>query len=296
MDTDGECIKFKCANSDEGLSGEGASIKCVKCPTDAPLGGVHPETGRCVSCESGEWFDSQTGECVRARILTRVDLQYGAGRTKNATTNVELQCWTMMNPEDYSCCVAQVGCARDEEGQVTNVPVSLIDILKRDRNKYLVWSKMNAMSMESTSTESLDVNVLTKGTLLNNTLIGKKVEIPNALQERLNENLNTQVIDIPKVVLPNTDSKITPTLTIPADRLETLQDRLDANLKTQVVDTPKVTLPAQNDKIQQSQPIYMPQPTNTDLRGNGLGNTNTGLIGNTGGGLIKTPNSMLKSF
>ncbi len=106
LDTDGDCIKFKCANSKEGFPAEGSAKTCSKCNPEFPLGGVNSETGRCVACESGEWFDENTGVCVDAKILTKIDMQYGPGKTKNASTNVEEQCWTMVSPDDYVKCMA----------------------------------------------------------------------------------------------------------------------------------------------------------------------------------------------
>lgn len=80
---------------------------CADCTTNL-RGGISPQDGTCVKCDLGKIFNSDAASsnyCVEARALTKTDLQYGSGKTKNSLLDLGDQCWTISDPEEYKNCV-----------------------------------------------------------------------------------------------------------------------------------------------------------------------------------------------
>lgn len=80
---------------------------CADCATNL-RGGISPQDGTCVKCDLGKIFNSDAASsnyCVEARALTKTDLQYGSGKTKNSLLDLGDQCWTISDPEEYKNCV-----------------------------------------------------------------------------------------------------------------------------------------------------------------------------------------------
>lgn len=104
IDSTGDCVKYMCKDKTKAFPASG-NFECTEC-AGSIRGGQNPLTGLCVKCEQlGQYFDTKTGECKSAMAFTRIDMQYGKGKTKETNTKPENQCWTKVSPEDYKDCV-----------------------------------------------------------------------------------------------------------------------------------------------------------------------------------------------
>ncbi len=104
IDATGNCVKYMCKDKTKAFPASG-NFECAEC-AGSIRGGQNPLTGLCVKCEQlGQYFDTKTGECKNAMAFTRIDMQYGKGKTKETNTKPENQCWTKVSPEDYKDCV-----------------------------------------------------------------------------------------------------------------------------------------------------------------------------------------------
>lgn len=104
IDSTGDCVKYMCKDKTKAFPASG-NFECAEC-AGSIRGGQNPLTGLCVKCEQlGQYFDTKTGECKNAMAFTRIDMQYGKGKTKETNTKPENQCWTKVSPEDYKDCV-----------------------------------------------------------------------------------------------------------------------------------------------------------------------------------------------
>lgn len=76
---------------------------CTQCVENMRTG-VNPSNGTCVTCEIGEIFNaSAPGYCADATGFSQEQMQYGTGQNKNV--DLERQCWTITDPDDYDDCV-----------------------------------------------------------------------------------------------------------------------------------------------------------------------------------------------
>lgn len=107
MPAGAECPDFRCKNNNQAF----ASITdktCVSCPSSM-RGGVSPIDGTCVSCELGTVFNGRATDsehlCKPAIRLTKTDMQYGFGYTKNSRPDVADQCWGLGQIDEYRACV-----------------------------------------------------------------------------------------------------------------------------------------------------------------------------------------------
>ena len=76
---------------------------CTPC-VESMRTGINPSNGTCVTCEIGEIFDATApGYCAEATGFSQEQMQYGTGQNKNV--ELELQCWTIVAPDEYSNCV-----------------------------------------------------------------------------------------------------------------------------------------------------------------------------------------------
>ncbi len=108
MDTSTEdCARFWCTESGKAFKAVGDTT-CVDCATGIK-GGQSKINGTCVKCETGQFFDKDSGECKSAAAYSKMDLQYGKGKTKNSNMPLENQCWTILTPEEYRKCVESGG-------------------------------------------------------------------------------------------------------------------------------------------------------------------------------------------
>ena len=104
IDATGDCLKYVCKDKTKAFPASG-NFECAEC-AGSIRGGQNPLTGLCVKCEQlGQYFDTKTGDCKSANAFTRIDMQYGKGKTKETNTKPENQCWTKVDPEEYKDCV-----------------------------------------------------------------------------------------------------------------------------------------------------------------------------------------------
>jgi len=119
-DTEAGCTKYFC--SEEGMAFQGVEDPtCVECGIPVKSGS-NLVNGTCVSCDTGEYYDSETGTCKPANAYSKTDLQYGLNQTKNTQSDVDMQCWPAKVPEEYVECVKK-GYRAPTDGK--KVPVSL---------------------------------------------------------------------------------------------------------------------------------------------------------------------------
>lgn len=102
-----KCPDFRCKNNNQAFASL-TDKTCVSCPSSMRVG-VSPIDGTCVSCELGTVFNgraiSRTQLCKPAIRLTKTDMQYGFGYTKNSRPDVADQCWGLGQIDEYRACV-----------------------------------------------------------------------------------------------------------------------------------------------------------------------------------------------
>ncbi|MDW3024260.1 MAG: hypothetical protein R8N50_01050 [Alphaproteobacteria bacterium] len=102
-----KCPDFRCKDSNQAFVST-MDKTCVSCPRTL-VSGVSPIDGTCVTCESGYAFNPRATVasqlCKTALRLTKTDMQYGFGYTKNSRPDVDEQCWSMMQIDEYRACV-----------------------------------------------------------------------------------------------------------------------------------------------------------------------------------------------
>ncbi len=102
LEQDGNCTKFFCSEPGKAFPAVG-QYTCEDCDTGVK-GGANPTNGVCVKCETGQYFDKESNSCKTAKAMTKTDLQYGVGQTKNSR-DITKQCWTMVSSEEYKKCI-----------------------------------------------------------------------------------------------------------------------------------------------------------------------------------------------
>lgn len=107
LEESSSCVKYFCSEPGKAFPSLG-NAECVEC-ANGVKGGPNPNTGVCVSCNSGEYFNKTAGKCESAAAYTKMDLQYGKGKTRNTNTDVDNQCWTVTTPDEYKVCVKNGG-------------------------------------------------------------------------------------------------------------------------------------------------------------------------------------------
>lgn len=105
MQTVGGCVKYFCSEPGKAFASAG-STQCVDCATGIK-GGSNPSDGTCVTCQTGKYFSE--GTCKDANAYSASDMQYGKGKTKNSSTTLASQCWTVVDPKEYKTCVEKGG-------------------------------------------------------------------------------------------------------------------------------------------------------------------------------------------
>lgn len=103
-DTAGRCVKYFCRDDDMAFTG-GDDKTCVECAVGLK-GGAHSVTGTCVKCDTGEVFDKKSNSCVQAKAFSKVDMQYGIGKSRMDQSSLNDQCWTKVSPDDYVECMS----------------------------------------------------------------------------------------------------------------------------------------------------------------------------------------------
>lgn len=101
------CFQYRCSESGKAFASDASRGTCVDCVADLHTG-VSPATGTCVRCATGQVFSESataSGFCGDAVALSKIDLQYGLGRTRNSNVDIEKQCWTIAESAAYQQCV-----------------------------------------------------------------------------------------------------------------------------------------------------------------------------------------------
>ena len=107
------CTKFFCSQVGYAFPADG-SFECTECATGVK-GGAHPVNGQCKVCQTGQYFDKASGECLTAAAYSRTDMMYGKGKTRNLVPSIAQQCWPIVSPDDYKNCVVKGGAVTDDE-------------------------------------------------------------------------------------------------------------------------------------------------------------------------------------
>lgn len=101
-----DCYQYRCIQPGYAFTSS-ANRTCEECSSDAKTG-ISPADGTCIRCEAGQIFneDSATsGYCSEALAYSKTDLMYGKGKTKDSVKDIDEQCWTLLNPDEYKKCV-----------------------------------------------------------------------------------------------------------------------------------------------------------------------------------------------
>lgn len=153
IDSTGECIKFMCKDKTKAFPAPG-NYECMEC-AGSVRGGQNPLTGLCVVCEQvGQYFNSQTNLCDTAIAFTRIDMQYGKGKTKDSYNRTDDQCWTKVSPDEYKDCVFGKSApvlSSIKLGGVIPLNIGLA-------NAYTVSTSINSTNSNSTGTTSTNSN------------------------------------------------------------------------------------------------------------------------------------------
>ena len=109
-ETNAGCYIYRCKDPEMAFA-SGASLECTAC-VENMRNGVSPADGTCVTCDVGQVFDKNaesTGYCTSATAYTKTDMQYGAGKTRATSGDLDTQCWTISDIDQYKACVANGG-------------------------------------------------------------------------------------------------------------------------------------------------------------------------------------------
>ena len=112
------CTKFFCSQVGYAFPADG-SFECTECATGVK-GGAHPVNGQCKVCQTGQYFDKASGECLTAVAYSRTDMMYGKGKTRNLVPSIAQQCWPIVSPDDYKSCVIEGGGAVVDDEEETS--------------------------------------------------------------------------------------------------------------------------------------------------------------------------------
>ncbi len=133
----GDCHKYFCKDQNKAFPNSN-SKECIDCATGI-MGGANPANGVCEKCSSGQYYDKDSASCKPAAALTKTELQYGAGKTKN-TASLKDQCWTKVTPDEYKDCVFGKGTdddaadSRGTEAASYDSPTYTYGTLRNDYN------------------------------------------------------------------------------------------------------------------------------------------------------------------
>lgn len=102
-DKDG-CFEYRCSAAGTAFAST-TDRSCVECTGDNRVG-VPDSTGVCVKCQVGKIFDNNypsSGYCRDAAEYSTNALSFGTGNNRN--TELNRQCWTKIEPDEYKDCV-----------------------------------------------------------------------------------------------------------------------------------------------------------------------------------------------
>ena len=119
-ETGADCYIYRCKDPEMAFA-SGASLECTAC-VENMRNGVSPADGTCVTCDVGQVFDKDaesTGYCTSATAYTKTDMQYGAGKTRATSGDLDTQCWTISDIDQYKACVANGGATKLASGTLS---------------------------------------------------------------------------------------------------------------------------------------------------------------------------------
>lgn len=97
------CWMYFCRDASKAFASAGDVTNCTDCASSV-RGGPSERDGTCVVCNQvGQYFDGK--DCKTAVAYSKLDLQYGKGKTKSTTKDVMEHCWVYTSPDEYSECV-----------------------------------------------------------------------------------------------------------------------------------------------------------------------------------------------
>lgn len=97
------CSMYFCRDASKAFASAGDVTNCTDCASSI-RGGPSNRDGTCVTCNQvGQYFDGK--DCKTAVAYSKLDLQYGKGKTKSTTSDVSEQCWIYTSPDEYANCV-----------------------------------------------------------------------------------------------------------------------------------------------------------------------------------------------
>lgn len=109
------CYEFRCKESGKAFVSE-TDRTCEPCNVDMRTG-ILTGNGVCHTCEKGKFFkDDVDAPCGDAIGYTKLDMQYGKGKTKASQRNLEDQCWVNTESDKYRQCVLNGGPVGDVPG------------------------------------------------------------------------------------------------------------------------------------------------------------------------------------
>lgn len=103
---DDNVYTFRCKNDGYAFMSE-FDVRCIECKPGYN-NGIDTETGVCIKCKTGEFFNEITERCIDAIALSKLDMVYGRNRTRNSYSgqdSVTNQCWTKTDANAYRSCV-----------------------------------------------------------------------------------------------------------------------------------------------------------------------------------------------
>lgn len=100
-ESDGKgCYKYTCAEEGKAFA-SAVDRTCIDCPEN--LHGGPGSDGTCLKCPDNEIYVGK--ECATAKRLTKTDLMYGIGKTRNSEKDVKEWCWTRSSIDEYGACI-----------------------------------------------------------------------------------------------------------------------------------------------------------------------------------------------
>lgn len=94
------CYKYTCAEEGKAFA-SAIDRTCIDCPEN--LHGGPGNDGTCLKCPDNQIYVGK--ECAAAKRLTKTDLMYGIGKTRNSEKDVKQWCWTRSSIDEYGACI-----------------------------------------------------------------------------------------------------------------------------------------------------------------------------------------------
>ncbi len=100
FDDEKGCYKYTCTEEGKAFA-SAVDRTCVDCPES--LHGGPGGDGTCLKCTDNQIYVGK--KCAQAKRLTKTDLMYGIGKTRNSEKDVNQWCWTRSSMDEYGACI-----------------------------------------------------------------------------------------------------------------------------------------------------------------------------------------------